>query len=117
PYNLSMQLAGARFAHWPIFATDDAQISSPRFADHNRDRPAEVTGNSHDQGIAVFSPLRPAVLVAILFGIERQCAEECARHHAALWRGRRSGGSPGDAGRGGFHLSVFRAFGPRRRTG
>jgi hypothetical protein len=38
--------------------------------------PVGITGNSHDQGIAVLSSLRPAVLVAILFGLERQCAEE-----------------------------------------
>ena len=119
PYNLSMQPCPAttsRIGH-NLRATDDAHISSSRFADHIRDCPAEVTGNSHDQGIAVLSPLRPAVLVAILFGIERQCAEECARHHAALWRGRRRGRSAGDVGRCGLHLSVFRAFGARRRTG
>src|SRR6185369_14207352 len=77
---------------------DPTSFISPRFPYHARHRPADVTGISHDQGIAVLPPFRPAVLVAILFGAERQRAEERTRHHAALWRRRRGRRAAGDAG-------------------
>lgn len=112
-------MPGDHFARPDLRASDDPHASSSQPADHTSGiarRKQQVT-NSHDQGIAVLSSFRTAVRLPILFGLERQCAEEWARHPAALWRGRRRRRPVGDAGRCGLHLSLFRAFGARWRTG